>query len=116
MKLHHHASIKQYFESLIDAECRSQKGATEAFCQWFDDLYFPVDSSDCYNPGVFEKTLVEWTSCFSEKELLAMQKFNAYFESIHDTFDVNRSCEDIERDPAWIDLISEAKMALASFR
>lgn len=104
-----------YFSALIDPVKREQLGPVEAFCVWFDDFYAPADDQSLYNPGVYEKGLREWRSCFSAAELAAMAEFHAFVESIEEGFSVDRPYTEIESDPRWTRLIAAASEALSVF-
>jgi hypothetical protein len=112
--LHYRESIRAYLTLVVDPKLQWKEGPTEIFCMWFDDLYFPNFTSKGFNPGVFEKGLKGFESCFSTKELEAMRVFHEYFDSIH-KIDIERPFEEIQKDPRWIKLGEEAKKALAAF-
>ena len=69
-------SIKDYLQSMSDLKKQLEIGALEAFCIWFDDLYWPSFDSSDYNDGVYEKGLEIFRSCFNENELKAMTKYH----------------------------------------
>ena len=115
-ELHYREGVVDYLRSLVDARERAQLGATEAFCMWYDHLYMPAGNPTLYNPGVFERGLHEWHSCFSEPEIAAMAEFHAYFDSMEPPeFDVLRSWTEIEDDPRWRGLVEAASKALYAF-
>jgi hypothetical protein len=114
-KLYFRESIQKYLELVADSKQQWQEGLTEIICLWFDDLYAPADNPKIYNPGVFEKGLKDFESCFSQKELEAMRVFRNYFDSVADKIDTDKSFEEIQKDPNWIGLALEAKKALAAF-
>ncbi len=114
-KLHYRESILDYFESMSVPEKQEQVGPTEAFCLWFDDLYVPCDDPSIYNPGIYEMSLKEFESCFSNEELKAMAQYHRYFASIADDFNIERKWSEIQSDPQWQRLTNEAKNALKVF-
>jgi hypothetical protein len=114
-ELHYREAAVSFFSALVDPEKRAQLGPTEAFCEWFDDFYAPADNPALYNPGVYERGLREWQSCFSTAELAAMAEFHAFFESIEEGFSVDRPYTEIEADPRWKGLIAAASKALNVF-
>ena len=115
-ELHYHEAVVDYLGAMIDPHQRAQLGATEAFCIWYDHLYAPADNPALYNPGVFERALREWRSCFSEPELAAMAEFHAYFETMEPPeFDVRRPWAEIEDDPRWRGLVAAASKAFHAF-
>ena len=105
-----------FLESMAAPEKQEQLGPTEAFCLWFDDLYVLCHDPSIYNPGVYEKGLKEFESCFSNEELEAMARYHKYFGSIADDFNIDREWNEIQRDPLWQRLTNEAKDALNVFR
>ena len=112
--LHYRESIREYLILVADPKLQWKEGSVEIFCMWFDDLYVPADDPKKYNPGVFERGLKDFESCFSQKELEAMRVFHKYFDSIH-KIDIDRPFEEVQKDPEWIRLGEEAKKALAVF-
>jgi hypothetical protein len=112
--LHFRESIKAYLELVADNKRQWEEGRVEIFCMWFDDLYFPAFNRNVFNPGVFEKGLKDFDSCFSAKELEAMRVFHEYFDSIH-KIEIERPFEEVQKDPDWIRLGEEAEKALAAF-
>ena len=114
-KLHYRESIREYLALVADTKLQCKEGPTEIICLWFDDLYLPADNPRTYNPGIFEKGLEDFESCFSKKELKAVQIFHSYFISVVDKINTNKSFEEIQKDPNWIKLGEEAKKALAFF-
>ena len=113
--LHYRESIREYLTLVADPRLQWKEGPTEIICLWFDDLYAPADNPKIYNPGVFEKGLEDFESCFSLKELEAMRTFHNYFNSVVDKIDTDKSFEEIQKDTNWIILSEEAKKALAVF-
>jgi hypothetical protein len=114
-KPHYRDSIREYLTLVADPKLQDKEGPTEIICLWFDDLYAPADNPKIYNPGVFEKGLKDFESCFSQKELEAMRTFHNYFNSVVGKIDTNKSFEEIQKDSNWIKLSEEAKKALAAF-
>ena len=108
-------SIVEYFESISDSEAQRMLGPTEAFCKWFDDLYLPCFDPKICHPGVHEKGLKDFESCFSREELEAMAHYHEYFNSIRD-FNVDREWNKITQDPLWQKLTQEAMEALEVFQ
>lgn len=108
-------SIFNYLESMSDIKKQFEIGAVEAFCIWFDDLYWPCFDSSVYNNGVYEEGLEIFRSCFSEKELKAMSNYHNFIDSIVDQFDVERDWSEIQNDPNWKQLTEEAKIAVNAF-
>lgn len=114
-ELHYRESILDYFESMSVPEKQEQLGPTEAFCLWFDDLYMPCDDPGVYGPGVYEKGLKEFESCFSDEELKAMAQYHSYFSSMAGSFNIDREWGEIQNDPQWQQLTDEARNALKVF-
>ena len=108
-------SILDYFEGMSEVELQSSIGPVEAFCIWFDDLYFPCFEPSDYKDGVYEEGLEIFRSCFSEKELKAMSNYHNFIDSIDDQFDVERDWSEIQNDPNWKQLTEEAKIAVNAF-
>jgi hypothetical protein len=115
-KLHFKENIRKYLEVIADSKRQWEEGPTEIICMWFDDLYFPSFDSKIYNSGIFEKGLEDFESCFSKDELKAMQVFHGYFNSIADKIDTDKPFEEIQKDPNWIRLGSEAEKVLKTFQ
>ncbi len=114
-KLYYKESIRELLEIISDTSKRSNIGAVEIICGWFDDLYFPADDPSIYNPGVYEKGLKEFESCFLKNELLALQSFHDYFSSIVDALDIDNGIDTIQDDPNWVKLGYEALKVLNEF-
>ena len=77
-----------------------QTAITELVCMWFDDLYHPDNKI--------------FVLAYSDKELEALKKFNAYYDTISDKIQ-NDSIEKLIADPNWVELIrlaSETKAEL----
>ncbi len=107
--------IKDYLQSMSDLKKQSEIGAIEAFCLWFDDLYYPCFDSTVYNDGVYEEGLNIFRSCFTENELKAMTQYHSFIDSIVDEFDVERDWSEIQSDLKWKQLTQEAKIAVNVF-
>ena len=108
-------TIQCYLTTVSDQRLQTQAGPEEIFCMWFDDLYFPAFNPKSFNAGVFEQGLRFFESCFSKQELNALRNFHEYFNSIH-KIDISRDFNEVQKDPAWIELGVQAQMALAAFR
>lgn len=108
-------SIIRYLKQMSDPIQQERIGPIEAFNEWFDDLYVPCHDPNIYNPGVFEKGLADFKSCFTTIELKAMARYHDYLNSISDNFNVDRPCKEIVDDPRWIKLTLEAKTASTVF-
>lgn len=108
-------TIRDYLTMVSDHSLQMKEGPEEIFCMWFDDLYFPAFDPGSYDAGVFEQGLRFFKSCFSEEELSALRNFHEYFRSIHE-IDIERDFNELQKDPAWIELGAEAQRALAAFK
>ncbi|MEP1150935.1 MAG: hypothetical protein ABJH08_04315 [Balneola sp.] len=114
-EVYYRNSILDYLKSMSDSKKQSEIGAVEAFCIWFDDLYYPCFDSSVYNDGVYEEGLEIFRSCFSEEELKAMSNYHNFIDSIVDEFVVERDWPEILNDPNWEQLTEEAKIAVNAF-
>ncbi len=114
-KLWYKEGIRELLEEISDPVKRSNVGAIEIICGWFDDLYLPADDPSIYNPGVFDKGVKEFESCFSKKELLVLQTFHDYFSSVVEDLKVEDSIHTIQDDPTWVKLGNMAVKVLSEF-
>jgi len=76
----------------------------ELVCIWFDDLYYPKRSF--------------FSSSFSNRELVAMAKFNQVFDAITTSSLQGKEIPQIElfiSTPEWIRLSQAASIALCAF-
>ncbi len=115
-KLAYLESIREYLKDLSNPQKQLGIGAIEIINNWFDDLYVPADDPNLYNPGVFEKGLREFESCFSKVELAALKKFHEYFVSIVNDIDVSLPFDVIQKDSKWVNLCNDASVALDKFK
>lgn len=72
-KLAYRKSIRELLEVIADPAKQRLEGATEIICGWIDDFYLPADDPELYAPRVHEKGVIEFNSCFSEEELVAVR-------------------------------------------
>ncbi len=107
--------IRELLEIISDPVKRGNIGAVEIMCGWFDDLYLPADDPNHYNPGVYEKGVKDFESCFSQKELIALQSFHEYFSSVVEDLNTNDPSNNIQEDPVWINIGLEALKTLGEF-
>lgn len=114
-KLAYRKSIRELLEVIADPAKQRLEGVTEIICGWFDDFYLPADDPELYAPGVHEKGINEFKSCFSEEELAAIRKFHNFFSTIVKEIDTGLPISIIQEDPKWIRLGEEASEALNTF-
>jgi len=107
-------TIQHYPRTVSDQSLQTNPGPEELFCGWFNDWYFPAFNPKSFNAGVFEEGLKLFESCFSKEELNALHSFHEYFNSIHE-IDLDRDFDDLQKDPAWVELDVQAQKALAAF-
>ena len=87
----------------------------ELVCGWFDDLYLPgFDPDDC-NPGVHEKGVVEFNSCFHAKELQALELFHRNFIIQVKNIPSEISHQDLATNAQWKVIRHAAAKTLKAF-
>ena len=109
-------SIIDHLEVVSNQEKQLSVGLSEIICMWFDDFYLPADDPELFNPGVFDKSLKEFNSCFTKNELEALKIFHEYFELIVKDMDTNLPLETIQHNPLWINLTKKASEVLNEFK
>jgi hypothetical protein len=101
-------NYREVLEFLDDVRTLNRRlGPYELIALWFDALYFPVQSH------VSPEAQVQWSACFSSRELSALAGFNAIFNSLADRLPKS---EGWEQDSGWLRVSAAATDALKELK
>ena len=84
-------------------------------CEWFDDLYLPGFDASLYIPEAYARGLSNFASCFSPRELEAMQKFHSVFDGCTDSVPDDLHGIEFLKNTEWQKIRVAALIALRDF-